>query len=120
VVSVALSAFPYIGGKTRLADWVDLYRVSADHARLERSLREIDGYAIVSYTEIPSGLYDDFNVVEQTVTHSAAGNGKTADERLLMNFDPDEFPQFSSGQQATLRFDDRSLQPESDRSGREQ
>jgi DNA adenine methylase len=97
-----------------------LYRVSADHARLERSLREIDGYAIVSYTDIPPGLYDDWTVVEQTVTHSAAGNGKTADERLLMNFDPDKFPQFSSGQQATLGFDDRSLSPERSHSKDEQ
>ena len=50
-------------------------------------------------------------VVEKTVCHSAAG--KTADERLLMNFDPDEADPFVEAQQSTLatigggRFDER-------------
>lgn len=80
----------------------DLYNAAADHASLERTLSEIDGYAIVSYTEIPPGLYEDWHVVEKNVTHSAAGSGKTADERLLMNFDPAELADFTDVQQQTL------------------
>lgn len=86
---------PYLGKE-------DFYREAADHGSLERTLREIDGYALVSYTEVPPGLYGGWNVVEKTVQHSAAGNGKTADERLLMNFEPAEFPAFSGSRQATL------------------
>ncbi|MFP8952420.1 DNA adenine methylase [Natrialbaceae archaeon A-arb3/5] len=75
----------------------DLYPETADHATLERTLREIDGYAIVSYTEVPPGLYegDEWHVVEQTVHHSAAGSGKTADERLLLNFEPSTKREFN-------------------------
>ena len=80
----------------------DCYRVAADHASLETTLNEIDGYAIVSYTEIPPGLYEDWHVVERDVHHSAAGNGKDASERLLMNFDPAAVPTFSGAQQRTL------------------
>lgn len=75
----------------------DLYRESADHAALERSLRDIEGDVLVSYTEIPPGLYegDTWNVVERTVTHSAAGTGKMADERLIMNFEPSAEREFT-------------------------
>ena len=68
----------------------DLYREQADHETLEETLSDIDGYAIVSYTDVPPGLYegDQWHVAERTVTHSAAGNGKTADERLILNFEP--------------------------------
>jgi len=90
-----------------------LYIERADHAELESVLQSIEGDAIVSYTEIPPGLYEDWIVVEKTAHHSAAGNGKTADERLLMNFDPDEADPFVEAQQSTLatigggRFDER-------------
>ena len=89
-----------------------LYIERADHAELESVLQSIEGDAIVSYTEIPPGLYEDWIVVEKTVRHSAAGDGKTADERLLMNFDPDEADPFVEAQQSTLatigggRFDE--------------
>ncbi len=75
----------------------DLYRASADHATLEQALCEIEGYAIVSYTDIPPGLYegDEWHIVERTVTHSAAGNGKTADERLILNFEPSTNREFN-------------------------
>jgi len=70
----------------------DLYREAADHATLEQALSELEGAAIVSYTDIPPGLYqgDRWHVVERSVTHSAAGNGKMANERLLLNFEPTE------------------------------
>ncbi|PCR90323.1 DNA adenine methylase [Natrinema ejinorense] len=83
----------------------DLYRASADHATLEETLCEIDGYAIVSYTDIPPGLYEgnEWHVVERTVTHSAAGNGKTADERLILNFEPSTERAFNQRTLADVR-----------------
>ena len=78
-----------------------LYIERADHVELESVLQSIEGDAIVSYTEIPPGLYEDWIVVEKTV-HHCAGDGKTADERLLMNFDPDEADPFVEAQQSTL------------------
>lgn len=91
----------------------DLYREAADHEALERTLCDIDGSALVSYTEIPPGLYDgeQWTVVAREATHSAAGNGKTATERLIMNFEPStdrEFGQRSlteAARRATTRTD---------------
>ena len=89
-----------------------LYIERADHAELESVLQSIEGDAIVSYTDIPPGLYEDWIVVEKTAHHSVASDGKTVDERLLMNFDPDEADPFVEAQQSTLatigggRFDE--------------
>lgn len=80
----------------------DFYRVAADHASLERTLDDIDGYALVSYTDVPPGLFQDWHVVEKTVRHSAAGSGKQANERLLLNFDPAEVPEFRGARQTGL------------------
>ncbi|ARS91398.1 DNA adenine methylase [Natrarchaeobaculum aegyptiacum] len=73
------------------------YREQADHATLEETLRGIEGFALVSYTDLPPGLYDDpeWTVVERTATHSAAGNGKTATERLVLNFEPSTDREFT-------------------------
>lgn len=100
----------------------DLYRVAADHPSLEQTLNEIDGYAIVSYTEIPPGLYEGWHVVEKGVTHSAAGNGKQANERLLMNFDPETKSEFVDADQKTLLAatdggNSRSIDTGTDREG---
>jgi len=75
----------------------DLYRESADHAELEAALCDVEGYVLVSYTDIPPGLYEDdrWHVVERAVTHSAAGNGKMANERLLLNFEPSPDREFN-------------------------
>ena len=86
---------PYVGKE-------NLYDEYADHAALEEQLQDIEGHAIVSYTEKPAGCYDGWRVVERVVRHSAAGNGKTATERLLLNFDPETFPPFVDVAQKTL------------------
>ncbi|WP_237560582.1 DNA adenine methylase [Halostella litorea] len=83
---------PYFGKE-------DFYQESAEHSSLEQTLDDIDGYAIVSYSEIPPGLYEDWHTVEKTTHHSAAGNGKEADERLLMNFDPETVEPWVPAQQ---------------------
>lgn len=80
----------------------DYYRVAADHETLEKTLTGIDGYALVSYTDVPPGLYEDWHVVEKNIPHSAAGNGKRADERLLMNFQPEERQPFREARQTGL------------------
>ena len=80
----------------------DFYRVAADHGALEETLSNIEGYALVSYTDVPPGLYEDWHVVEKNVTHSAAGNGKRADERLLLNFRPEETQPFREARQTGL------------------
>jgi DNA adenine methylase len=103
-------------------DKEDLYLEYADHAALEEQLQRIEGRAIVSYTQRPAGCYDSWRVVENDVTHSAAGSGKTATERLFLNFDPDDFPTFADTQQRTLSFvedggNDRSIDTGTDRSG---
>ncbi|MFC3960346.1 DNA adenine methylase [Halovivax cerinus] len=91
----------------------DLYLESADHAALECALSGIEGYALVSYTEIPPGLHEgeQWAVIEREATHSAAGNGKAVTERLITNFEPStdrEFTQRSlteSARQAPARTD---------------
>ncbi len=80
----------------------DLYLEYADHAALEEQLQNIEGRAIVSYTQKPAGCYDDWHVVERDVTHSAAGSGKTATERLFLNFEPENFAPFVDADQRTL------------------
>lgn len=83
------------------------YRVTDfEHASLAAALKDIDGYAIVSYTDRPEGLYDGWNEATRGHYHDS-GARKDEDEvkvteRLLMNFDPGAVPRFVDDQQQTL------------------
>jgi len=76
------------------------------HADLCDALTGIDGYALVSYTDRPDGLYEGWH--ERTRGHyHDSGPKKDEDEvevteRLLLNFDPGRTPRFVDGQQQTL------------------
>lgn len=80
------------------------YRVrDFNHADLAASLGEIEGYAMVSYTDQPGG-YGGWT--ERRRKHKHESNRKKptkVTERLLMNFDPAAVPQWAGGQQRTLR-----------------
>lgn len=91
---------PYVGKEHS-------YRVTDfDHADLADALDGIDGYALVSYTDRPDGLYDGWE--ERTRSHyhdSGARKGEDEEqvtERLLLNYDPDAVPRFVNSEQQTL------------------
>jgi len=83
------------------------YRVTDfDHADLAAALEGIDGYALVSYTDRPDGLYADWTEVTRGHYHDS-GARKDKDEekvteRLLLNYDPDAVPTFVDADQKTL------------------
>lgn len=80
-------------------DKEDSYRVTDfGHADLADALEGIDGYALVSYTDRPEGLYDGWTEVTRGHYHDS-GNRKDEDEekvteRLILNFDPDDVRSF--------------------------
>lgn len=82
------------------------YRVDDfEHAELADALAGIEGYAMVSYTDRPDGLYPDWNAVTRQHGHDAGnrtGHTKEVTERLLCNFDPSTAPAFTESKQATL------------------
>jgi len=83
------------------------YRVDDfSHARVADSLAGIDGQAIVSYTDPPEGLYDDWLELTRAHHHDAGARKHESEEqvteRLLLNFDPAEVPTFSDPEQVTL------------------
>lgn len=76
----------------------ELYRTDdMDHAALDAALSEIEGRALVSYTERPEGLYEGWHVERREAEHRAGarvGSTKTVNEVLLCNFDPAEAEPF--------------------------
>lgn len=85
----------------------DSYRVDDfEHDELASALADIEGYALVSYTERPTVLYDGW--IERTRQHYHDSgnrqdeNQETQTERLVMNFDPSSVPAFSPAGQTTL------------------
>jgi len=78
------------------------YSETMDHEELAESLESIEGDAIVSYTDVPPGLYHDWQDVVRTVNHNAGGNVKKANERLLMNFRYEIRPRFVDKNQTNL------------------
>jgi len=77
-----------------------------DHADLADAVDGLEGDVLISYTDLPGELYDGWNVVERTAQHNAGsrdgGYPKEVSERLVMNFDPDERPEFIEASQTTL------------------
>jgi len=73
-----------------------------DHGDLADTLADIDGYALVSYTDAPDG-YDGWTQLTQTHQHES-NNAESVEvtERLFMNFDPAEETQFAGADQRTL------------------
>ena len=85
----------------------DSYRVGGfNHAKLADALDGINGYALVSYTDIPEKLYDDWIEVSRSHHHDAGAEKDEEEEevteRLLLNYDPDKTPKFVDGRQQTL------------------
>lgn len=83
------------------------YRVSDfEHGELASALDDIEGYALVSYTDRPNGLYPDWNQITRCHGHDAGRrkgeSEKEVTERLLLNYDPAEEPAFASAGQTTL------------------
>lgn len=83
------------------------YRVGADfdHGQLVDELRDCDGYWIVSYGDLPPDLADVATTVETYVArYSMAYSDERPEhtERLAMNFDPRDEPEFSAASQTTL------------------
>jgi DNA adenine methylase len=82
------------------------YRVDGfAHGDLAAALHDIEGYALVSYTDRPEGLYPDWDEVTREYTHDSGkddGRTKAVTERLLCNFDPEYAPTFVDASQQTL------------------
>jgi DNA adenine methylase len=78
-----------------------------DHSEFADALRRIEGDWICSYTDLPPGLDEYHVVLRETWHHMAQGHGsggKTADERIVMNFDPDETDSFGGSNRALAEF----------------
>jgi DNA adenine methylase len=77
-----------------------------EHADLAEALEGIDGYALVSYTDRPDGLYEGWNELTRQHYHDSGAEKDEEEEevteRLLLNYDPNEIPKFVDGQQQTL------------------
>ncbi|WP_121822825.1 DNA adenine methylase [Halostella salina] len=77
-----------------------------EHSELADALVGLEGDALVSYTDRPEGLYEDWHVETLVSSHTAGARGedstKDVRERLLMNFDPKERPEFVEAGQTTL------------------
>jgi len=85
---------PYLGKE-------NLYTESVNHLDLARHLSSIEGYALVSYTELPEG-YGDWTVLERKAAHNAGGTGKEVTERLACNFEPSTQPEWAPAGQTRL------------------
>jgi len=80
----------------------DLYNESADHAELAETLDNLEGKVMVSYTDIPPGLYEDWNVIGREASHNAGPTDKKVTERLICNFNPNEVTPFVGAEQSNL------------------
>lgn len=82
------------------------YRVDEfEHEALAAALTDIEGYALVSYTDRPDELYADWTTVTRQYHHDGDiddGRSNEVTERLLCNFDPEYAPTFVTATQQTL------------------
>lgn len=76
-----------------------------DHSSFVDALNGLEGKAVVSYTDLPTGL-DDWHVEGHDVNYSMRRGQddweKDNTEHLAMNYNPNEEPAFSKAAQATL------------------
>lgn len=91
---------PYLGSE-------DSYRVDGfSHAELADALHDIDGFALVSYSDRPEELYNGWNEITRQHYHdSGCRKGEEeaeVTERLLLNYDPGSHPDFVDANQTTL------------------
>lgn len=80
---------------------------AVNHAELEAALRDTEGFAIVSYAELPKAFEDGWEVVpfdySNRARRGATGEwNEDAVERLCLDFDPVETPRFVAARQSTL------------------
>jgi DNA adenine methylase len=86
----------------------DLYSGdSFDHSRFVDAITSVDGYWIVSYTDLPPGLTDYHTVEKEQAQHMRKGQDEmkrsTRTERLVMNFDPSQTVMMSRESQSELQ-----------------
>lgn len=115
---------PYVGPGD------EIYRCEFDHAALLKQLADVDGYWVLSYSELPDApvprsLVGDLEFREFGASYSlhyTVDEGRReATERLVMNFNPRQTPGFSEAEQTTLVADGgsrnhRNVQPDTNRS----
>lgn len=79
-----------------------------EHEELEAALAGIDGYAIVSYTDRPEGMYDGWAEVTRAHYHDSGAKKDQEEEqvteRLICNFDPGSTPAFVNAAQHQTRL----------------
>lgn len=73
-----------------------------DHATLVDALADLDADWMVSYRNLPDGLEDVAETIEQFGAVDRADGVKEATEQLVMSYDPHETPLFSGAEQRTL------------------
>lgn len=77
-----------------------------EHAELAEALDDIEGYALVSYTDRPEGLYDEWREITRQHYHDSGCKKDEAEEevteRLLLNYDPSRHPKLVDANQTTL------------------
>ena len=107
---------PYLGTE-------DSYRVNDFcHDDLAEALADIDGFALISYSDRPEGLYEGWNEVTRQHYHDSGcrkdEEEKQVTERLLLNYDPAEYPDFVDKNQTRITAladsGGRSLGPDTD------
>lgn len=84
---------PYVGVGNEYYEFGEF-----DHSKFFDTLAGIDGYAVVSYEELPGATPETWTVVERESKSSlnrGQGHEKVGTERLVLNFDPDETPSFA-------------------------
>jgi|AntDeeMetagen134_2_1112570.scaffolds.fasta_scaffold06643_3 DNA adenine methylase len=78
------------------------YRVrDFDHGELADALSGIDGYAMVSYTDVPDG-YTSWTELTRTHNHESDQDPKRVTERLFLNFAPERTARFAGANQTRL------------------
>jgi DNA adenine methylase len=77
-----------------------------DHSRFYDVLADLNGDAIVSYTDVPDDFSDWYRIEMDQAQHMSKGRGVGQDtertERLLFNFDPTTRSRFQHANQTTL------------------
>lgn len=74
-----------------------------DHGELLRRVDSLEGYVIISYDQLPSQLpAEEYNITARDRQWSINEDWVDGSEKLVMNYDPDNVPEFSEPNQTTL------------------